>query len=1227
MTTPIATASSSTTPLVVPTTGDLGVSVTDPAAVTPPVSAATLAETGGQRPRTAKTEPRLSFQAMMMLGWAVVSAYLLSHFVRAVGATRRLIRDADDIGEGWLPVDVDALRRAAGVRSNVRWAISPRLQSPAVGGLIRPTVVIPPDLDDGLTPDQLRWVLLHELAHVRRGDLWVVVAQRIAQAVFFFHPAVYLANWAIDQLREYACDDAALAACESTSRRDCGEGFLTVVGRAVEPAPAAAAALGLFESRMMIRRRLVRILDSRRTVHQRLSPRATFALLAAALLVLPYGRSLDASARSTAPAIATDLGEDPIEPASYRPGEVWHREAANSGARIPVLALAYSADGATFASAADDGSILLRDVRGGQVTLRLDGHRDAVTSLAFSPDGKSLASGSYDRSVRLWNVATGRAVATLEGHSNWVFSVAFSPDGKSLASAGHDKIVRVWDLASGRETRSLGSGQHRLGKSAVAFSPDGRATFRKAAGADRVVALWNLRDGHRAARLEGHSGTVRAIAFSPDGLTLATAGEDGEARLWDLATHRERAALSGHGEMLTCVAISPGGQTLATGSLDATVKLWDLANGRERATLQGHHDGVSALAFAPGARRLVSAGFDGSIRFWDPAAPVFSPAACLAYPCAVKAVAFSADGRVLLGAGRSGVALWDSASGAARTSADRSDVSALAVSSDGATSAVGGPDGALRLLDTSSGRLLAKIGSLDSAIRSVAFSPDGRSLVAGCEHGELQLWDVQSRRLARSFPTQTAAVSCVRYAPDGRTIAVGAEGTLTVYDVATGSLRGIRRNQAGGVSAITFAPDGATMASAGPAGVMTLWDTASMEPRGTLRYSSCSSLAYSPDGRILASSHASGEVVLWDVARRGRQLGLLKGHRDEVSSLAFTPDGRSLATAGGDGFVKLWNLAVRRLTAWTTLKAEASDIWSVAYSPDGKTLAVAEGPLGSPGSVTLWSLASRRVIATLAEHEQGVASAVFSPDGKTLASGSWDGTVILWDVASSRKLFALSGLNGITHLAFSPDGKTLATAGEGKLVTLWDVATGDELARLTDFRWKVQCLAYSPDGRFLATGGGGFDVDPEMRGEVKLWNLATRTVAATFEGHSRAVLALAFSPDGQSLASGGLDNSSRIWNVASGELRVTIAGLPSCVQSLGFSRDGARLAWSGRGDGLVAIHDAKTGAEVARLVGHRNVVRSLAFSPDGLGLATGSADRTVRLWDLSNAGSNASVNH
>ena len=131
----------------------------------------------------------------------------------------------------------------------MRWAVSPQVTSPAVGGLLRPTIVMPPDLDDGLTAKQLNWILLHELAHIRRGDLWVVLIQRVVGAAFFFHPAVHLVNWAIDQLREYACDDVALAAAHA-SRHSCGEGFLDhrrPVGRPRRPPlprPSACSSRG-----------------------------------------------------------------------------------------------------------------------------------------------------------------------------------------------------------------------------------------------------------------------------------------------------------------------------------------------------------------------------------------------------------------------------------------------------------------------------------------------------------------------------------------------------------------------------------------------------------------------------------------------------------------------------------------------------------------------------------------------------------------------------------------------------------------------------------------------------------------------------------------------------------------------------------------------------------------------------------------------------------------------
>ena len=202
----------------------------------------------------------------------------------------------------------------------------------------------------------------------------------------------------------------------------------------------------------------------------RLSPGASAGLLAIALVVLPASWGRDAAARllmpgeARAPRIAASprpLAGSTEEPTNYRPGEVLFRRTEESpsgqggaaraaGVRSGVLALAYSPDGATLATAGEDAVVNLRDVATGRVRARLEGHRDTVACVAFAPDGRTLASGSYDRTLRLWDVATGRERAVLEGHSNWVVAVAFAPDGKVVASAGYDKTVRLWDPASGR---------------------------------------------------------------------------------------------------------------------------------------------------------------------------------------------------------------------------------------------------------------------------------------------------------------------------------------------------------------------------------------------------------------------------------------------------------------------------------------------------------------------------------------------------------------------------------------------------------------------------------------------------------------------------------------------------------------------------------------------------------------------------------------------------------
>ena len=206
--------------------------------------------------------------------------------------TGRLLRLAQAFSPASLPVDMEELCRRAGVRGKVPLLASAAVSSPAVWGVIRPRLILPPDSAQRLAPQQLTWLLLHELAHIRRRDLWVAALQRVLQIIYFFNPAVWLASWVIDQQREYACDDAALANSECP-RRDCGKAFLSIVEQTSDLSVCGASALGLLNSRVSVRRRLVRILDKHRPVRSRLSLGAALLLLTVAAMVLPCVQAQD----------------------------------------------------------------------------------------------------------------------------------------------------------------------------------------------------------------------------------------------------------------------------------------------------------------------------------------------------------------------------------------------------------------------------------------------------------------------------------------------------------------------------------------------------------------------------------------------------------------------------------------------------------------------------------------------------------------------------------------------------------------------------------------------------------------------------------------------------------------------------------------------------------------------------------------------------------------------
>ncbi|HET6884344.1 MAG TPA: M56 family metallopeptidase [Pirellulales bacterium] len=236
--------------------------------------------------------------------WAATAALLLGRFGWVQRSTARRFRGLQPIAATDFCIDLAALGRRLGLRRPVPLLSSEAVGSPLVWSLWRPKLILPPGLRERLPPGQLEWALLHELAHVRRGDLWVALVQRLVQIAYFFHPAVWLANRQIDRQREFACDDAALAAA-SSSGRDCASALVSIAEWACGATPRSA--LGLFDSnsKTLLRRRVMRLANESSGAPRRLSVVSAIALVITALLVLPRVRAENEPANGTGAGAST----------------------------------------------------------------------------------------------------------------------------------------------------------------------------------------------------------------------------------------------------------------------------------------------------------------------------------------------------------------------------------------------------------------------------------------------------------------------------------------------------------------------------------------------------------------------------------------------------------------------------------------------------------------------------------------------------------------------------------------------------------------------------------------------------------------------------------------------------------------------------------------------------------------------------------------------------------
>lgn len=538
--------------------------------------------------------------------------------------------------------------------------------------------------------------------------------------------------------------------------------------------------------------------------------------------------------------------------------------------RLPIMDIAISPDGKTFASASMDKTIRLWNAETSDYRV-LKGHTFWVTSLAFSPSGSQLVSGSKDNTVRLWDLNSGNSTL-LEGHGNEVSSVAFSPNGRQVLSSSIDGTVRLWDIESESSTIVI---QSTIAGYYSDFLDDGRRIIW---GDNSHLSISTISGEEITPIIKSSDQLIyNSLALTPDETQLALGLNDGRLRLVDMNSGNTR-HFQGHTSGIKSIDFSFDGKMMITGSMDGTIRVWDMNSGESR-ILEGHVKQQAVKArFFPDNQRILSGSFDTTLRLWD-----YASASSRTFPFNLVAMSGNGQHALVRHEGNNSLETWHIDSDTftplptilekgewISTARFSYSGEVLVINSTNNKNYIGSPaiqNSFQVILDSSPANLIAVSHDGNQIFYTRAVAPNKTTA---------SLWDVRSSNSEDLFSYKTLQDNGIRtklnaaFSPNGGKIAVSLNkhinsGAVLQWDLAIGKADELYKTKG------------------------KVYD-----------------LIYSPNGKVLASASEDKVVRLFNV--ESNTLKVLEGHEAHVLSVAFSQDGKQIVSGDRLGFLRLWDL-------------------------------------------------------------------------------------------------------------------------------------------------------------------------------------------------------------------------------------------------------------------------------------------------------------------------------